>query len=186
MTKTSFKVSFTLDSEDAAYFRERFRAARKAAGSQDPDEILAGARNLVESVKRTKKTPKFVLAAIASLEDLIRIIEDRDYAAPKIVVSQVLGALAYFSNPHDMIPDEVPVLGFLDDAIMIKFVEQEFKHEIAAFRKFCRFRSGAEQRPWTNVAARRLPGRLEAERKKLREEVDRRKRIDQEKGRVSF
>ena len=186
MSTASFKVSFNLDSDDAAYFRQRFRAARKLAGSETPDAILAASRSLVQNVRRAHKTPQFVLTAVASLEDLIQIIEDEDYAAPRSIVNQVLGALAYFANPHDMIPDDVPVLGFLDDAIMIKLVEQEFKHELAAYRKFRRFRRGAEQRPWTQVASGRLPRRLAEQRAKLREEVDRRKQIDRDKGLPSF
>lgn len=33
---------------------------------------------------------------------------------------RVLGALAYFADPNDIIPDNVAVLGFLDDAVMIR------------------------------------------------------------------
>ena len=143
-------------------------------------------RGLVTSVRRTKKTPKFVLTAVESIEDLIQIIEDTDYKAPKRVVDQVLAALAYFANPDDLIPDEIPVLGFLDDAIMIKFVESEFKHELAAYRKFRKFRRGAEVRPWTDVASSRLPARLEAHRKKLRADVERRRAEDEDKGIIGF
>ena len=145
MAGKSFKVSFTLDDSDAAYFRSRFRKAKKAASSQDPANIIEQAKELVATVRSAKKTPAFVLDAIASIEDLTEIIEDEDYRAPKAVCNQVIAALAYFSNPEDLIPDDIPVLGYLDDAIMIKFVEEEFKHELAGYRKFRRFRSGAEQ-----------------------------------------
>jgi uncharacterized membrane protein YkvA (DUF1232 family) len=186
MSSTSFKVSFTLDEQDVSYFRSLFRKAKQAARDTDREEILAAARHLVENVRRTKKTPHFVISAVESIEDLVQIIEDDDYRAPKAVVNQVLAALAYFSNPDDLIPDEIPVLGFLDDAIMIKFVEREFKHELAAYRKFRRFRRGAEQRPWTDVARTRLPGRLETQRKKLRADVERRKKADERKGVIGF
>ena len=170
----------------AKYFRALFRAAKKNATHQDEQEILAGANDLVKSVRKSKKTPGFVLEAIETLEDLTELIVDEEYRAPKSVRSKVLAALAYFNTSEDLIPDHIPVLGFLDDAIMIKFVEDEFRHEIVAYRKFRRFRDGAEQRPWTKVAGDRLPGRLEAQRTKAREEVERRKAADEARGRRRF
>jgi uncharacterized membrane protein YkvA (DUF1232 family) len=186
MSSTSFKVSFTLDEQDVAYFRALFRKAKKAASGKDREEILAAARQLVESVRAIKKTPKFVVTAIEAIEDLVAIIVDEDYRAPAPIAKQVLAALAYFCDPEDLIPDEVPVLGFLDDAIMIKFVEREFKHELSAYRKFRKFRRGAEQRPWTGVAQTRLPARLEEQRRKLRADVERRQKADEKKGVIGF
>jgi uncharacterized membrane protein YkvA (DUF1232 family) len=183
---SSFKVTFKLDADDARYFRGLFRKAKKASQGQDGEEILTAARALVASVRRNKKTPGFVLDAISTLEDLTEVIEDKDYAAPARVTDRVVAALAYFANAEDLIPDDIPVLGFLDDAIMIKFVEEEFKHELQAFRKFRKFRRGAEQRPWTSVASQRLPGRLREMRAKLRSEVDRKNKADEEKGLARF
>ena len=60
------------------------------------DEVIASAKELVVSVRTSKKTPNFVLEAISSIEDLTQIIEDEDYQAPKQVVGQVVAALAYF------------------------------------------------------------------------------------------
>jgi uncharacterized membrane protein YkvA (DUF1232 family) len=186
MAGKSFKVSFTLDEQDADYFRRLFRKAKKAASGLDPDDVLTNAKELVTSVRRSKKTPRFVLDAIGSIEDLTQIIEDEDYNAPKPIRNQVIAALAYFAEAEDLIPDDIPVLGFLDDAIMIKFVEDEFKHELAAYRKFRKFRDGAEVRPWTMVATGRLPARLEGQRSKLRADVDKKKKADLDKGIVGF
>jgi uncharacterized membrane protein YkvA (DUF1232 family) len=186
MSRTSFKVSFSLDEQDIAYFRNRFRKAKRAVKGEDPEAVIAAARDLVKTVRRVKKTPRFVIDAVESIEDLVALIEDEDYRAPKAVQAKVLAALAYFSNPDDLIPDEIPVLGFLDDAIMIKFVEQEFKHELSAYRKFKKFRRGAEVRPWTKIASSRLPARLEAQRRKLRSEVERRQEADADRGVIGF
>ena len=186
MSVKSFKVSFTLDEGDVDYFRRLFRVARKSAAGSDPQEIVRAAAELVSTVRNKKGTPQFVVDAVSAIEDLTEIILDEDYRAPKPVRNQVLGALAYFANPDDLIPDEIPVFGFLDDAIMIKFVEEEFKHELWGYRKFRKYRDGAEQRPWTKVASDRLPGRLDATRKKLRAEVSVRRSRDEAKGRVGF
>ena len=59
--------------------------------------------------------------------------------------------------------------GFADmDAIMIRLVEDELKHELWGYRKFCKFRDGAEQRPWSSIAKGRLPGRLKERRDQIR------------------
>ncbi len=186
MAGKSFKVSFTLDEEDADYFRKLFRKAKKASADRDPEEILKSAKELIGRVRSSKKTPQFVIDAIMSIEDLTQIIEDKDYRAPKSICRQVVAALAYFAEADDLIPDNIPVLGFLDDAIMIKFVEDEFKHELWAYRRFRKFRDGAEVRPWSKVARDRLPDRLDAQRAKLRADVDQRKAKDAAKGITGF
>ncbi len=65
----------------------------------------------------------------------------------------------------------------------MKFVEDEFKHELWAYRKFRKFREGAEQRPWTNVARERLPKRLVEFRKELRAKV--KAKVTQDKAKAS-
>ena len=124
--KKSFKVSFTLDESDAAHFRKLFREARRNAGEEDPDKVVKDVKALIERVRSSKrKVPRFVEDAISTLEDLIEMMEDEDYSLPKSERTRVIAALAYFANPEDLIPDHIPALGFLDDAIMVKFVEDE-------------------------------------------------------------
>jgi len=172
----SFKISFTLEESDVAYFRKLFQNARKQVDEQDAGQVISAVQGLIERVRQTKKVPSFVREAIATLEDLIKMIQDPDYELPRGPRTEVLAALAYFANPEDLIPDQVPGLGFLDDAIMIKIMETEFKHELWGYRQFAKFRAGAEQRPWTTVARQRLPERLLDYRRKVRAEVDRRKK----------
>ena len=169
MANKSFKVSFNLDEEDIAYFKSLYNKAKKNASKEDGEEIVRSAKKLIRAVRASPKTPGFVEEAIQALDDLIEMVEDEDWALPQNVANQAIAALAYFANPEDVIPDHVPALGFLDDAIMIKIVE------LWAFRRFRKFRSGAEQRPWTAVAKTRLPKRLADYRRKLRAEAATRK-----------
>jgi len=185
-TMKKFKVSFDLDEGDISYFRRLFRIARKGASGKDPDEIIAAANDLVKQVRSVKKTPRFIVEAVDILEDLAALVLDADYKPPKSVQNQVLGALAYFANPDDLIHDEIPVLGFLDDAIMIRIVEGQFKHELWGYRKFRKWRDGAEHRPWTKVAKSRLPNRLAEMRKKIRGEIGAKAARDEARGLVGF
>jgi uncharacterized membrane protein YkvA (DUF1232 family) len=103
------------------------------------------------------------------------MIEDKEYALPKSEASAVLAALSYFADPHDLIPDALPGLGFLDDAIMIKLVEEEFEHEIWGYRKFRGMISTAEHRPWTEVAKGRREKHVLELRKQIRGLISKRK-----------
>jgi uncharacterized membrane protein YkvA (DUF1232 family) len=170
-----FKVTFELDESDVDYFRSLYRKARKNAAEQEAQAIIEAARGVVTRVRASKKTPRFVIDAIDVLADLTDLIVDENYAAPQKVRAEVLAALAYFTNPEDLIPDQVPGLGFLDDALMVKFIEDEFEHELWGFRRFRGRRDAAEQRPWASPGSERLRQRLEADRQRIRAEIEERK-----------
>jgi len=169
-----FKVTFTLDEDDAEYFRALYRKVKKGAAAQDAQQIVQDARAIVQRVRASKKTPPFVQEAISVLADLVDLIQDEAYAAPQRVKTEVLAGLAYFSESEDLIPDHVPGLGFLDDAIMVKFIEEEFKHELWGYRRFRKLRDSSEQRPWSSPASDRLRERLEADRRRVRGEIEER------------
>jgi uncharacterized membrane protein YkvA (DUF1232 family) len=165
------KISFHLDDSDLAYFRAIFRAAKQNAEQVERSKIEHGVERLIKDVRAAKRAPQFVLEAVQTLEDLLKLLDDADYAAPASVHRSVLAALAYFGDAKDVIPDDIPMVGFLDDAIMIRLVEDELKHELWGYRTFCKFRDGAEQRPWSPIAKGRLPGRLKEKRDEIRAEI---------------
>lgn len=169
-----FKVTFTLDEQDADYFRSLYRKVKKNAASQNAQQIIQEARGIVQRVRASKKTPNFVQEAIGVLADLVDLIQDEAYAAPQRVKAEVLAALAYFSESEDLIPDHVPGLGFLDDAIMVKFIEEEFKNELWGYRRFRKLRDSSEQRPWSSPASERLRQRLDTDRRRVRAEIEER------------
>lgn len=53
--------------------------------------------------------------------------------SPKAMVAVVAG-LMYFLSPIDLIPDWIPVLGMLDDIVVLGWVMSTLKAELDAFR----------------------------------------------------
>jgi hypothetical protein len=90
--------------------------------------------------------------------------------------SMVLEALSYFSEPEDLIPDEIPGLGFLDDAIMIEIVSRDLKHEIQAYRDFCVYRAAETNRVGQDAMSLERSDWLEERRKQLHSRMRRRRR----------
>ena len=134
------RVSFELSEDDLRHFRLIMREARKAAAGALPEDIVASAEELLKDVGTTG-IPRFIADRLEKLEVMIRMISDHEWALPEKEAARVLNALAYFCEPDDLIPDHIPGLGFLDDAIMIELVVRELRHEIDAYRDFCAYRT---------------------------------------------
>ena len=111
------------------------------------------------------------------------MIEDDEWQIPTDERTEVLSALAYFSNPEDLVPDHIPVLGFLDDAIMIELVAEEFKDDFEAFEEFCAYRQREEGRSGDTAITREEW--LESKRHELHSRM-RSRRSSRRSGRSSF
>lgn len=63
---------------------------------------------------------------IAEVQDIISMLDDyyhgRYKKIPTAALLGSLGILAYLVSPFDLIPDNVPILGFIDDAFIINTV----------------------------------------------------------------
>jgi uncharacterized membrane protein YkvA (DUF1232 family) len=137
----TLRVSFELADRDLSHFRTIMREARDAAVNLSQEEILQAAHGLLESVKGVE-LPDFVGGRLAKIQIMIDMIEDEEWQLPDKETTRVLNALAYFCEPHDLIPDHIPGLGFLDDAIMVELVCRELRHDMDAYVDFCEYRDG--------------------------------------------
>lgn len=63
---------------------------------------------------------------IAEVQDIISMLDDyyhgRYKKIPTAALLGSLGIIAYLVSPFDLIPDNVPILGFVDDAFIINTV----------------------------------------------------------------
>jgi uncharacterized membrane protein YkvA (DUF1232 family) len=175
------KITFTLSEKDVAHLRRVIRRATEAAVGESESAIVSAAEKLAKEV-RGAKPPTYVLERVEKLEALVRMTQDDEYGIPASVRKKVLGALTYFAQPADLIPDSIPGLGFLDDAIMIELIAQDLRHELWGYARFRDYRDSAEQRPWTQVGKSALSKKLVDKRKQIRAEIQKRQIRDAERG----
>jgi len=141
----SIKIEFELGEEDLKRFRAIFDEARQVAESMGREQILAATRKLVEPAA-ARKPEGFIRSRIEGLGKLIDMVEDETWKLSKEDTDRILGALAYFVNPNDLIPDQTPGLGFLDDAIAAELVLRLLADEVEAYDEFVRFREAELER----------------------------------------
>lgn len=139
-------ITFTLSDQDLGHFQDIVDKAKSAMATTDSaEQIEAAARQLITDAKSTD-LPEFIGDRLTKLETVINMVSDEEWRLSDEERNRVLGALVYFCDPEDLIPDHIPGLGFLDDAIYVELVIRELKSEIDAFEEFCEFRSAEEKR----------------------------------------
>ena len=139
------KVTFDLADADLKHFRTIMAEARKAASDKSAEEILEAASGLMANVGDVD-LPDFVSDRLGKVQTMVAMVRDAEWQLPEEETERVINALSYFAEPEDLIPDHIPGLGFLDDAIMVELVVRELRHEIQAYNDFCIFRRDEEKR----------------------------------------
>ena len=135
-TEGPIRIDFTLDQSDIAYFKERMEKSRKKWSLRDDDKVIIGAKALIAETTKSNP-PHFVQERVDKLQSMLDMLLDRDWKLEGDDYERVMRALAYFADPQDLIPDHIPGLGFLDDAIMIELVAFELEPEMEAYADFC-------------------------------------------------
>jgi hypothetical protein len=170
----SMEITFELSDEDLEFFRDIIRKNRERAGDVDEATVVESARQLLLNIAASN-TSDFIRERMNRLETLIGMVVDKGWGLESHDRERVCEALAYFSEPEDLIPDDIPGLGFLDDAIMIEMVCRELKHEIHAYRDFCVFRAAESNRLGQETHHMESSDWLEERRKQLHARMQRRR-----------
>jgi uncharacterized membrane protein YkvA (DUF1232 family) len=139
-------ITFTLSDQDLDHFQSIVNKAKSAMeGGQNAEAIESAARQLVNDA-RSDQLPEFISDRLEKLEVIIDMVADEEWQLSDEDRNRVLGALIYFCDPEDIIPDSIPGLGFLDDAIYVELIIRELKAEIESYEEFCNFRGAEEAR----------------------------------------
>lgn len=171
----SLRITFDLSDNDLDHFREIMGKAMATAETSDGRKITDAAAEVLREIDESK-APDFITERLGKLQILIDMVHDDGWALPDEEAKRVLSALAYFSDPEDLIPDEIPGLGFLDDAIMIELAVRELKHEIDAYADFCTFRQAESARRGESAEDLGRSEWLVERRKSLHQRMRRRRR----------
>jgi uncharacterized membrane protein YkvA (DUF1232 family) len=141
----ALSITLELDEDDLDVFRDLLRRALEGAQGRPARDIIEAAERLAETVRGARVSP-FIRERFEVLEQVIAMCRDAQWRLEEPERGRALKVLAYFSIHDDLVPDDVPVLGYLDDSIIVELGARQLEHELAAYRDFCRFRAEEEAR----------------------------------------
>lgn len=165
----SLRITLELSDKDLKLLRKEMKRAQAAAGDKTELQVIEAADEILQKSKNLA-LPTFVAERLEVLQTLINMLTDRQWLLPDKERSRVRSALLYFADPEDIIPDHVPGIGLLDDAIMIELIKRDLQPEIDAYTDFCEFRQAGGK------TAKQPEQALERRRTQLHERMRRRRR----------
>jgi len=141
-----FDITITLSDSDLQKFQESIDKGKLAVSDQKGAEVIEQkAAELIE-LATSGDLPQFVHDRILKLQILLNMIRDSEWKLTDQEIHSIRGALYYFVDPDDLIPDHIPGIGFLDDAMYAEIIVQELRTEIKMYQEFCQFRISEENR----------------------------------------
>jgi len=135
----SVKITLELSEDDLAYFRRVMDSVWKHNKKRAEKELVDGARRLLKQATKAG-APEYVRSRLADLEVLCSMLDDTEWPLEADDRNRIIAGVGYFAVAKDMIPDKIPGIGFLDDALMAEIVARELKPELDGYRDFCQYR----------------------------------------------
>lgn len=133
---------YEVDSSRLPLFNDAMRRMDPDAAPLGTDQFVTAARRVLERYP-TGVTPAFVESRMRAWNHLQQLAADTDWNADADVLSRTEALREYIENPDDVLPDHLPSIGLLDDALLIDVALQNLRGELADYESFCHFRQVA-------------------------------------------
>ncbi len=134
------------DFEMQAAGLDRFNGALRALSPDSPsltlDQMATAAQRALDRYPDGGQ-PAFVASRFASLGRLDALASDAAWGADDDLCAYLRTVHGYLDDRNDLIPDDLPVVGRLDDAVLIDVALQLVREDLAVYEDFCRFRQVA-------------------------------------------
>ena len=170
----SLRISFELTDRDLNFFRNALRQSREAVKDAEDLEIIEAIHAVLDEIRASEPLPDFVGKRIPELESLLRMLGDDEWQLPQTDRERLLATFVYFADPEDILPDDIPVIGYLDDVIIIELVSRELVHVREAYEDFCAFRDEFDAENKTDVDPVIRRDRIDRRRQQLHQRMRRR------------
>ena len=143
-------VTITLSDEDLEKFQESIDRAKLVVHDEQAVARIEDAAADMINRAREIDLPNFISDRLLKLQILLNMIRDDEWSLSEEEKNSIRCVLYYFVEPNDVIPDHIPGIGFLDDALYAEIVFKELKNEIKLYQEFCQFRIAEENKRRAN------------------------------------
>jgi uncharacterized membrane protein YkvA (DUF1232 family) len=176
------RLSFELTDRDLKYFRRALKQSRAAVRDADETDIIDAIRDVLADIRRNEPLPDFVASRLPQLDLMIQMLLDDEWRLPTTAREQLLATFVYFGDPEDILPDDIPVIGYLDDVIILELASRELVHVLDAYDDYCKYRDEFDSEHGSEVDPAIRRDRLDRRRQQLHQRMKRRTQSDRRRA----
>ena len=118
--------------------RAQYEQKMKNVSEADVKDAVSGGSEKIEELAAA--IPKALTDLWEDIRIMVSLLKDYysgDYKeVPWKVIASIVAAVGYFVLPLDVVPDIIPLVGYLDDAVVIKLAVDFAKEDLEDYRRW--------------------------------------------------
>ncbi len=104
----------------------------------DLEKVLKSEDEIKKKFKEIPEKLKKMIKQVQLLMELLKDYWDGEYKEiPWASIASIVFCLVYFISPLDLIPDAIPVIGYIDDAYVVKLTLEFIADDL---KKYCSYK----------------------------------------------
>ncbi len=113
--------------------KEELEKKSKKITDEDVEKVLNKEKEIEDKVRGAGPLKEYI-DAVKSMFALLRAYWNGEYREiPWYTIAAIVAALLYVFSPIDLIPDVIPVIGLVDDALVVAACLKLVKQDLADF-----------------------------------------------------
>ena len=118
----------------ASFTDAKAKAGKVLKQPERVNKLLETSREKLDKLELEDEDFKGILGTLKTFVRMVKAYRKGHYQIPWVTIVMVVAALIYFVVPLDMLPDFIPVTGYVDDFAVIMAIYKKFKDDITAFQ----------------------------------------------------
>ncbi|WP_456325151.1 YkvA family protein [Desulfonauticus submarinus] len=126
-----------LNKKDKEKLEKFFLDQRKHVNEHDLDNAITKGKEKITMLQdNIPSSLEEIWQAIVDMWNMLKDFREGRYELPWKTIAAIVAALLYFISPVDLLPDFIPVLGYLDDAVVIGFALKLIQNDLEKYRQY--------------------------------------------------